>query len=168
MLTWQKRARVAALVVAVGVVAAVFATTRRREEPPPPAPVTRVDPAAVVESSGAFLVQVKGERETVTIRANKQLSYPDGSTRLLGVTVTSVRQGKTFVATGEEARVGENQTNLDMKGNVQHAVERRSRGDGRQRNVQPERRHRARTWSGHLQARANERQRCRLQLRREP
>ena len=118
MLTWQKRARVVALVVAVGVVAAVFLTTRRREEPAPLAPVSRVDPAAVVESSGAFLVQVKGERETVTIRANTQLSYPDGSTRLLGVTVTSVRQGKTFTATGEEARVGENQTNLDMKGNV--------------------------------------------------
>ena len=29
-----------------------------------------------------------------------------------------MRQGKTFVATGDEARVGENQTNLDMKGNV--------------------------------------------------
>ena len=85
----------------------------------------------MVESSGAFLVQVKGERETVTIRAEKQLSYPDGSTRLLNVKVTSVRQGKTFVATGEEARVGENQTNLDMKGNVAHDVERRSRGDGR-------------------------------------
>jgi len=118
MLTWQKRARLAVLVVAVGVILAVFATTRRREQPPPPASVPRVDPAAVIESSGAFLVQVKGERETVTIRAAKQLSYPDGSTRLLGVTVTSQRQGKTFVATGEEARVGENQTNLDMKGNV--------------------------------------------------
>ena len=88
------------------------------EAPPAQAAVPRVDPAAVVESSGAFLVQVKGERETVTIRADKQLSYPDGSTRLLGVTVTSVRQGKTFVATGDEARIGENQTNLDMKGNV--------------------------------------------------
>ena len=80
MLTWQKRARAGALVVVVGVVAVVFATTRRREDPPAPAPVNRVDPAAVVESSGAFLVQVKGERETVTIRANKQLTYPDGST----------------------------------------------------------------------------------------
>jgi LPS export ABC transporter protein LptC len=118
MLTWQRRARAGALVVVVGVLATVFFSTRRREEPPPPAPVTRIDPAAVVESSGAFLVQVKGERETVTIRADKQLSYPDGSTRLLGVTVTSVRQGKTFIATGEEAKVADNQTNLDMQGNV--------------------------------------------------
>jgi LPS export ABC transporter protein LptC len=106
------------LAVAGAVIAVVFLTTRRRDEPPPPEPVARVDPAAVVESSGADLSQVKGDRETVRIEAEKQLSYPDGSTRLLNVKVTSVRQGKTFVATGEEARVGENQGNLDMKGNV--------------------------------------------------
>jgi LPS export ABC transporter protein LptC len=118
MLGWQKRARLFVLAIAVSVIAVVFVTTRRREEPPPPAPVERGDPAATVESSGAFLVQVKGERETVRIEAEKQYSYPDGSTRLIKVKVTSVRQGKTFVATGDEARVGENQTNLDMKGNV--------------------------------------------------
>jgi LPS export ABC transporter protein LptC len=118
MLTWQKRARWLVLAIAVGVVAVVFATTRRRDQAPPPEPIARVDPAAVVESSGARLFQVKGDRETVRIEAEKQLSYPDGSTRLLNVKVTSVRQGKTFVALGEEARVGENQSNLDMKGNV--------------------------------------------------
>ena len=118
MVTWQKRARLFVLAIAVAAVAAVFFTTRRREEPPPPAPVERGDPAATVESTGAFLVQVKGERETVRVEAEKQFSYPDGSIRLINVKVTSVRQGKTFVATGEEARVGENQTNLDMKGNV--------------------------------------------------
>ena len=118
MLAWQKRARWAVLALAAVVIGAVFLTTRRREEPPPPEPIARVDPAAVIESSGARMVQVKGERETVRIEAEKQLSYPDGSTRLLKVKVTSVREGKTFVATSDEARVGENQTNLDMKGNV--------------------------------------------------
>ena len=118
MVSWQKRARLVVLAVAVGVVAVVFLTTRRREEPPPPAPIERGDPAATIESSGAFIVQVKGERETVRVEAEKQYSYPDGSTRLIKAKVTSVRQGKTFVATGDEARVGENQTNLDMKGNV--------------------------------------------------
>ncbi len=117
-MTWQKRVRLLLLVIVLGVGAAVFVTMRPREAPPPQAAVPRVDPAAVMESSGAFSVQVKGERETVTIRADKQLSYPDGSSRLLGVTVTSVRQGQTFVVTGEEARIGENQTNLDIKGHV--------------------------------------------------
>ena len=118
MLAWQKRARWIVLAVAIGSIAVVLFTTRRRATPPSPEPIARVDPAAVVESSGANLFQVKGERETVRIEAEKQLSYPDGSVRLLSVKVTSIRQGKTFVATGDEARVGENQTNLDMKGNV--------------------------------------------------
>lgn len=117
-MNWQKRARLFVLAIAIGVAAVVFFTTRRREQPPPPPPVERGDPAATVESSGAFLIQVKGERETVRIEAEKQYSYPDGSIRLIKAKVTSVRQGKTFVATGDEARVGENQTNLDMKGNV--------------------------------------------------
>ena len=60
MLTWQKRARALVLVVAVGVVAVVFATTRKRVETPPAAPVARVDPSAVIESSGAFLLQHQG------------------------------------------------------------------------------------------------------------
>ena len=79
---WQKRARLFVLAIAVGVVAVVFFTTRRREQPPPSVPVERGDPAATIESSGAFLVQVKGERETVRVEADKQYSYPDGSTRL--------------------------------------------------------------------------------------
>src|SRR5215203_1620279 len=118
MVAWQKRARLFVLAIAVGVVAVVFFTTRRRVEPPPPSPIERGDPAATIESSGAHLVQFKGERETVRVEAEKQYSYPDGSIRLINVKVTSVRQGKTFGATAEEARVGENQTNLDMKGNV--------------------------------------------------
>ena len=117
-MSWQKRARLFVMAVALGVVAVVFFTTRRREEPPPPAPIERGDPAATIESSGAFIRQVKGERETVRVEADKQYSYPDGSTRLIKAKVTSVRQGKTFIATADEARVGENQTNLDMKGNV--------------------------------------------------
>ena len=141
---WQKRARLFVLALAVGVVAVVFLTTRRREEPPPPKPLERGDPAATIESRGAFVVQVKGERETVRVEAEKQYAYPDGSTRLINVKVTSVRQGKTFMATGDEARVGENQTNLDMKGNVRDDVERRARSEGRQRHVQPGRGHGAR------------------------
>lgn len=118
MLTWQKRARLFVLAIAVGVVAVVFFTTRRRQEAPPPAPIERGDPAATIESHGAFLVQFKGERETVRVEAEKQYAYPDGSSRLINVKVTSVRQGKTFMATSDEARVGENQTHLDMKGHV--------------------------------------------------
>lgn len=117
-MNWQKRARWLVLAIAVAVVAAVFATTRKREQPPAAEPVARVDPAAIVESSGAFVVQHKGDRETVRIDADKQLSYPDGGTRLLGVKITSIRQGKAFIVTGEEARVSADQTNLEIRRNV--------------------------------------------------
>jgi LPS export ABC transporter protein LptC len=115
---WQKRARLFVLVVAIGVVAVVYFTTRRRETPPPAAPVERGDPAATIESKGAFLVQMKGEKETVRVEAPDQFSYPDGSIRLIKAKVTSTRQEETFVATADEMRVGEDQTNIEMKGNV--------------------------------------------------
>jgi LPS export ABC transporter protein LptC len=118
MVAWQKRARLFVLVVAIGVVAVVYFTTRRREAPPPAAPVERGDPAATVESKGAFLVQMKGEKETVRVEAPTQFSYPDGSIRLINAKVTSTRQDETFIATADEMRVGENQTNIEMKGNV--------------------------------------------------
>src|SRR5688500_18161561 len=118
MVTWQKRARLFVMAIAIGVMTIVFFTTRRREQPPPPAPLERGAPAATIESAGAFPLQLNGERATVRVEADKQSSYPDGNTRLIKVKVTSLRQGETFVATADEARVGENQTNLDMKGNV--------------------------------------------------
>lgn len=118
MVAWQKRARLLVLVVAVGVAAVVFATTRRREPPAPPKPTPRADPSAIVESSGAFVIQVKGTKENFRIDAKKQLLYSDGSTKLLGVKVTSIRQGKTFVAEGDEAKVTGDESHTELTGNV--------------------------------------------------
>jgi LPS export ABC transporter protein LptC len=117
-MAWQKRARLVAVLVAVGVGATVLITTRRREPPPAPRPVSRVDPAAVVESSGAIVRQVKGERENFRLEADKQLSYPDGTSKLLGVKITIDRQGKTYVVTGSEAKAGDNQSHIELTGNV--------------------------------------------------
>jgi hypothetical protein len=73
---WQKRARLFVLAIAVGVVAVVFLTTRRREEPPPPKPLERGDPAATIESSGAFVVQVKGESRNGPRRGREAVCLP--------------------------------------------------------------------------------------------
>lgn len=118
MVAWQKRARLAALVVGVGVVAAVFATSRRREGPPPATPISRADPTAVVESSGAILRQVKGAKENFRLEAEKQLTYQDGSTKLIGVKITVEREGKTYIITGNETKAGSNQSNIEIIGNV--------------------------------------------------
>jgi hypothetical protein len=63
MLAWQRRARTLIAAVAVIVSVTVFLTTHRRQPPPAGAGVARVDPAAVIESSGAFVRDVKGDRE---------------------------------------------------------------------------------------------------------
>jgi hypothetical protein len=80
MLAWQRRARLMTVAVGVTVSVAVFVTSRRREPPPVPRSIARADPAAVVESSGAFVRDVKGERERFRVEAERQLTYSDGQT----------------------------------------------------------------------------------------
>src|SRR5262245_7387296 len=97
MVTWQRRARTIFAAVAITVSVAVFVTTRRREAPVAPSSVTRSDPSAQVESSGAFVRDVKGERDRFRVEAARQLTYANGTTKLTGVKVTVDRAGKTFV-----------------------------------------------------------------------
>jgi LPS export ABC transporter protein LptC len=118
MVAWQKRARLLVLVIAIGVGSAVYLTTGRREPPPPPAQVERADPAATVESTGSYLVQIKGAREHFSISADKQFSYPDGSARLEGARVESERDNKTFVMRGDEMKVNADQSHMELKGKV--------------------------------------------------
>src|SRR5438128_4649610 len=118
MIPWQRTARMLTVAVAVTVSVVVFLTTHRRQAPPAPASVPRVDPAAVVESSGAFVRDVKGERERFRVEAERQLTYSNGTTKLMGVRVTVDRGGKTFVVKGDEAEVGEKQSNVQLNGHV--------------------------------------------------
>src|SRR4029077_4652315 len=90
----------------------------RLTPPPGPQAMPRADPAAVVESSGAFVRDVKGERERFRVEAERQLTYSDGQTKLRGVKVSVVRNGKTFVITGDEAQVGEKQSSVRLTGKV--------------------------------------------------
>ncbi|MCM3881817.1 MAG: LPS export ABC transporter periplasmic protein LptC [Vicinamibacterales bacterium] len=117
MVAWQKRARLITLVVGVGVVVAVFATTGRRTAPPSTVPVARVDPSATAESKGAVIRQVKGAKENFRLEGDL-LSYPDGSSRLTKVKATIDRQGKTYVMTGDESKVGNNQSHIEITGHV--------------------------------------------------
>jgi LPS export ABC transporter protein LptC len=118
MLSWQGRARLLTVAVAVTVSAAVLVTTRRRQAPPVPPSVARADPAAVVESSGTFVRDVKGERERFRVEAGRQLTYSNGTTKLTAVKVTIIRGGKTFVVKGDEAQVGEKQSSVQLNGHV--------------------------------------------------
>ena len=117
----------ARLVIAVfGVVFAVFvgAEYRRRDPPPPPAPVARTDPRAVVETTGGELAPLHGvARGRQRRRFEKQFAYPDGSSKLTGVTiVTDEKNGsRTFTITGNEGHIAKNETTIALDGNVRVA-----------------------------------------------
>jgi lipopolysaccharide export system protein LptA len=123
MTRWQRRAR---LVIGVsGVVFAVFvAREYRRRDPPPASPaVVRTDPGAVVETTGGTLGRFKGSREDVSVTYQKQFAYPDGSSKLTGVTiVTDEKDGsRTFTITGNEGRLAKNEATIVLDGNVRVA-----------------------------------------------
>ncbi len=117
-MTWQRRARLVLVAVAVSVSAAVLLTTRRRQPAPAPPAVHRVDPTAVVESSGAYVRDVKGERESFRVEAARQLMYDDGRSKLMEVTITIAREGKTYVLTGDETLAGRDRSSVQINGHA--------------------------------------------------
>ena len=122
MLAWQRRARLAVAAIGVVCAVAVFVTTRRRETPPPPVEVPRTDPRAVVESTGTVVRQVKGAREHFRIEADRQLTYAGGATKLTGVKVTVDQEGRSFVVSGRDAEVGQDQSSVVLNGDVRLAA----------------------------------------------
>lgn len=117
---WQRNAR---WVIAVfGLVFALFVwrELKRRDAPPATAPVVRSDPGAVVETTGGSLQRIRGAREDVRVAYEKQLTYDDGTSRLVGVTiVTEERHGdRTFTITGKEGRLGKGDSIIALDGAV--------------------------------------------------
>jgi LPS export ABC transporter protein LptC len=121
MTPWQRRAR---LVIAVG--ALVFAVIvlfalKRRNPPANAGTAARSDPGAVVEVTGGRVERVKFSREDVRVAYERQLTYANGSTKLVGVTITSDERlgGRSFTVTADDADVGQNESTIQLNGNVQ-------------------------------------------------
>jgi len=120
MQPWQRRTR---LVIAVfGVVFAVFVARelKRRDTVPSMKPVVRTDPGAVVETTGGNTTRITGTREDVSVAFEKQFTYEDGSSRLLGVAIVAPERNgsRTFTITGKEGRLGKGATTMVLDGAV--------------------------------------------------
>ncbi|HEY3042484.1 MAG TPA: LPS export ABC transporter periplasmic protein LptC, partial [Vicinamibacterales bacterium] len=123
MTAWQRRAR---LVIAIGAVAfaivVVFALKRRPQSAPQDA--GRIDPGAVVEVTGGRVERFKLSREDVRVAYGRQITYANGSTKLMDVTISADERGpqraggRSFTVTGNEANVGQNESTLQLNGNI--------------------------------------------------
>ena len=118
-MAWQQSARIGAALVGVGCAVAVYATLGTRDAAVAPPPPTRVDPTAVIETTGAVLQQLRGVRRDYRIEAEHQLTYADGTTRFLGVQVlVEDREGRDFLVAGGEGQAGARESDLEMTGGV--------------------------------------------------
>jgi LPS export ABC transporter protein LptC len=97
----------------------IYATMGERAKQTVAPPPQRSDPNAIIESSGNVLQQVRGSRQDYLIEAERQLTYANGATKLIGVKITvRNRGGRDYVVTGREATAGENQKELQLAGGV--------------------------------------------------
>ncbi|MCA1559528.1 MAG: LPS export ABC transporter periplasmic protein LptC [Acidobacteria bacterium] len=106
-MAWQKHARLGVAAFIILFAATVIIAWRQRKGPPPEsAAVQRTDPAAVVEDQGGLYEHFKEGRLVFSIRSARQLTYADGRSKLLGVTLTLPdRGGRTIEVQSDEANV---------------------------------------------------------------
>src|SRR6266850_6490457 len=117
---WQKWARLLAAIIGVAAAVVVYATMGERAKSVPVTSPVRMDPKAIIESSGNVVQQVRGTRQDYLIEAERQLTYEGGFTKLIGVKITvRNRGGRDYVVAGREAQAGENQKALQLTGGVQ-------------------------------------------------
>jgi lipopolysaccharide transport protein LptA len=117
---WQRRAR---LIVAVfGVAFAAFVAREMKRRTPPPAQSAVVDIAAgaVVESRDGTATTFHLSHEDASLKYDKQLLFADGTSKLVGVTITSEGKGgnDSFVATAKDATIGKDNTSIVLNGDV--------------------------------------------------
>ena len=120
---WLRRAR-----LAIGVFAIVFAIALtfsfRRRTAPAAVPVVHTEPGAMVESLAGHIVRFSSAREDVSIDYQRQLTYSDGSTKMIGVKVVSVEKNgsRTFTITGQNGQLEQNEAVMRLDGDVRLAA----------------------------------------------
>ena len=111
------------IIAVFGVVFAAFVALQFKRRLPASAPtaVVRTDPRAVVESTGGATQRFKSSHEDVRVRYERLLTYEDGTSTLLGVTVTTEDRAdakRNFTITAKEGKLGQNESSFVLDGDV--------------------------------------------------
>ena len=117
---WQRPTRVAIGLFIIVFGATVFYAVRERAPVEDLSMNEQLDPEAVMESTEVVVTQAKGDVRDMTVEAERQLTYEDGSTRLVTVRVAVERgeSDRNFVITGKEAAIGEDNQTIELFGEV--------------------------------------------------
>ena len=120
-LRWQAVARfgLAIGLIVFGVV--LFLRVQTRVEPVAARVVDRLDPDAVIESTGVELVRTAGGEENFALTGSRTQTFENGSMRFFdGMTLTVTEQSDrdNFIVTGREARVDDSQSEFTVSGDV--------------------------------------------------
>jgi lipopolysaccharide export system protein LptA len=105
--------------------AVVFLRVQQRVEPVAALAVDRLDPDAVIESTGVELVRTAGGEENFALTGNRQQTFEDGSMRFfegMSLKVTEQLDRESFIVTGIEASMDDAQTEFTVSGDVQLTV----------------------------------------------
>jgi LPS export ABC transporter protein LptC len=121
MLSWQRRLRLGfglfALLFAVGL---FFTLRQAAHRPAPPPLIAKSDPKAVLQGTKGRVVVSGGTETGVVVDYEGLLSYPDGSSKFVGVTASiPKRGGRDFTVKAREGRLGNNQQEVALTGAVQ-------------------------------------------------
>jgi LPS export ABC transporter protein LptC len=119
MTRWQRPVRLLLGTFAVVFAVAVYFSIGRRANPAVPQAQTQADREAVVVSMAGEVIFLKGSKQDLRIEHQKRVTYQSGRTKFSGVKVTILeRGGRNFEVTAQEAEAAENQSQIDMRGDV--------------------------------------------------
>ena len=120
---WQRKARVGVAIFGIVFAIVVYAAIGERKPATQAARPSRFDPLAVLESIGSKVQQVRQARQDYVVEADRQLTYKDGSTKLVGVRIRIPdREGRDVMISGREAQTtGSDQKELQLVGEVKLA-----------------------------------------------
>ncbi|MFN7983994.1 MAG: LPS export ABC transporter periplasmic protein LptC [Vicinamibacterales bacterium] len=119
---WQRALRIVIALAAIAFAVFVATNMKQRSAPVAQPPVPAADPSAVVESQGGNSVRVSGTRQEGTLAYDRLLTYASGVSKMMGVTITSERNGKTFVIKAKEGELGANDSAVQLTGDVRMDV----------------------------------------------
>lgn len=121
---WQNVARLGIVTGLVLFATVLFGAIRERAAPLEVPDIER-DPTAIIESTGAELVQTTGGVENYRLNSGHQLTFNDGSMRFddgFRLEVAEQEGRDSFVITGAKASVNEAETEVLVEGGVEMEV----------------------------------------------